>query len=232
MATANGKRVRFGDVGELLERLGNIPARRVCMDPLPGTATEDDLLRKHGRPVKLYELVEGTLVEKPMGRPESFVASELGRLLGNFVAERDLGFCTGPDDLIELMPKLVRGPDVCFIGWEKGAARTVDTDAISKRVPDLVVEVLSPSNSRGEMARKRKDYFFAGVRLVWEIDPRKRTAEAYTTPDAKTAIPAGGVLDGGDVLPGFRLPLAKLFEKFPAPTPAKKPAKSPKRKKK
>lgn len=230
MGTANGKRVRFEDVGELLERLGNIPPKRVCMDPLPGTATEDDLLRKHGRPRKLYELVDGTLVEKPMGRPEAFLALELGRLLAGFVNDHDLGFCTGADDLIELMPKLVRGPDVCFVAWGKGRERTIDTDAISKRVPDLVVEVLSPSNTRDEMARKRKDYFFAGVRVVWEIDPRKRTAEAYTAPDEKTAIPADGTLDGGDVLPGFKLPLAKLFEKFPAPTVAKK--KQPKRKKK
>jgi Uma2 family endonuclease len=221
-------RVKFEDMGELLTRLGNIPPQRICMNPLPGTATTGDLLRKHGRPVKLYELVEGTLVEKPMGRPEAFLALELGSLLRNFVTEHDLGFCTGPDDLIELMPKLVRGPDICFISWGKGAARTVDTDAISKRVPDLVVEVLSPSNTRGEMARKRKDYFFAGVRLVWEIDPRKRTAEVYTAPDAKTVIPSDGILDGGAVLPGFRLPLAKLFEKFPAPA-AKKPTKRKKK---
>jgi Uma2 family endonuclease len=212
----------FEDVGELLERLGGIPAERICLNPPPGTATKRDLLRKHGRPRKLYELVENTLVEKPMGRPESYIAAELGRLLGNFVVEHDLGFCTGADDLIELMPKLVRGPDVCFVAWSKRPDKTVDTDAISKSVPDLVIEVLSPRNTRGEMARKRKDYFFAGVRLVWQIDPRTRTAEAYTAPDEKTAIPAGGALDGGDVLPGFRLPLTKLFEKFPAPA-AKKP---------
>jgi Uma2 family endonuclease len=194
------------------------------MDPLPGTATEADLIRKHGRPRKLYELVDGTLVEKPMGRPEAFVALELGALLRQFVREHDLGFCTGADDLIELMPKLVRGPDVCFVAWGKKGERTVDTEAISKRVPGLVVEVLSPSNSRGEMARKRKEYFFAGVRMVWEIDPRKRTAEVYSDPETSTAIPAGGSLDGGDVLPGFRLPLAKLFELLPA-ADTKKPVK-------
>ena len=70
------------------------------------------------------------------------------------------------------MPKLVRGPDVCFVAWRTQTDRTVDTVAISKSIPDLVVEVLSPRNTCGEMARKRKDYFFAGVRLVWQIDPR------------------------------------------------------------
>ena len=231
MGAAKGRAVRFEDVGELLERLGGIPPERVCMDPLPGTATEQDLLRKHGRPRKLYELVDGTLVEKPMSRPEAFVAAELVRILGLFVVEHDLGFCTGADDLIELMPKRVRGPDVSFVAWAKRPNKTIDTDAISKCVPDLVVEVLSPNNTRDEMALKRKDYFFAGIRLVWEIDPRKRTAEAYTAPDEKTVIPANGTLDGGEVVPGFRLPLAKLFERFPA-TASKKPAKQPKRKRK
>src|SRR5207253_1075016 len=139
---------------------------------------------------------------------EAFIALELGAILRGFVNKHDLGFCTGADDLIELMPKLVRGPDVCFVAWSKRPDKTVDTDAISRCVPDLVVEVLSPKNTRDEMARKRKDYFFAGVRSVWQIDPRKRTAEVYTAPDEKTAIPADGTLDGGDVLPGFRLPLA------------------------
>ena len=62
----------FEDVGELLERLGGIPPERICLNPPPGTATKDRvLLSKHGRPRKLYELVENTLVEKPMGSPRS-----------------------------------------------------------------------------------------------------------------------------------------------------------------
>jgi Uma2 family endonuclease len=72
------------------------------------------------------------------------------------------------------------------------------------------------------MQIKLKEYCLGGVSLVWIIDPETRSAEVYTAPDEKTAIPATGSLDGGDVLPGFRLPLAKLFEKLPAPT-AKKP---------
>ena len=77
------------------------------------------------------------------------------------------------------------------------------------------------------MAIKLKEYFLAGVRVVWIIDPRTGSADVYTASDEKTAIPANGTLDGGGVLPGFRLPLAKLFEKFPAPD-----AKKPKEKKK
>lgn len=209
----------FEDLEELMDRLGHVPLKRVCLDPFPGTATKRDLLRKHGRPRKLYELVERTLVEKPMGRPEAFIALELGALLRNFVSEHDLGFCTGADDLIELMPKLVRGPDVCFVAWSKRPDKTVDTNPISKCIPDLVVEVLSPRNTRAEMAKKVKDYFFAGVELVWLIDPRKRTAEVYTAPDAKIDVAPGGALDGGTVLPGFAVSLTALFAKLPAPAP-------------
>ena len=218
----------FEDLGELLERLGDIPPSRICLDPFPGTATKRDLLRKHGRPRKLYELVEGTLVEKGMGHVESIVAAELARLLGNFIKQHQLGYCSGADDLIELMPKLVRGPDISFTSWTQRPDRTADTDAISKVIPSLVVEVLSKSNTRGEIAKKLKDYFFAGVLLVWVIDPQKRTGNAYTAPDAMTAVPADGTLDGGHVLPGFSMPLATLFADLPAPV-AKKPTRRKKK---
>lgn len=228
MGTKNGRPAKFEDLGELLERLGNVPPKRVCMDPLPGTATEKDLLRKHGTRRRLYELVDGTLVEKGMGHKESVLAIELARLLANFVAENNLGYCAGADDLVRVLPKLVRGPDVSFVSWKTRPEKTIPNEQISTRVPDLAVEILSPRNTRKEMQIKLKEYFLGGVALVWIIDPKTRTAEAYTAPDVKTGIPSDGTLDGGDVLPGFKLPLAKLFEKFPAPATAKKP----KRKKK
>jgi Uma2 family endonuclease len=216
-------------MGELLRRLGNIPAKRVCMDPLPGTATEEDLLRKHGRPRKLYELVDGTLVEKVMGHPESFLAAELCRWIGNLVAELDLGYCTTADDLVRVLPGLVRGPDLTFVSWKTRPERTIPDEQISTQVPDLAVEILSPGNTRKEMRIKLKEYFLGGVKLVWIIDPKTRTAEAYTAPDAKTDIPADGTLDGGDVLPGFRLPLTQLFARFAAEPAKKAPARRKKK---
>ena len=82
--------------------------------------------------------------------------------------------------------------------------------------PDLAVEVLSEGNTKGEMERKLKDYFFAGVRLVWYIDLKKRTAAVYTSPDEGATLTEDQSLDGGAVLPGFRLSLRKLFAR---PTP-------------
>src|SRR4051812_2123038 len=78
-------------------------------------------------------------------------------------------------------------------------------------VPDLAVEVLSPGNTPAEMARKRDEYFEAGVRLLWQIDINTQTATAYTGPDQSRTLSRNDALDGGPVLPGFTLNLNELF---------------------
>ena len=134
----------------------------------------------------------------------------------------------GPGAWVELAPGVVRNPDVSFIPWKRLQNRRVPMVQIGRIAPTLAVEILSPSNTRKEMRVKLKEYFLGGVKIVWMIDPEVRTAEEYTAPDAVTAIPADGELDGGDVLPGFALPLAELFAKLPAPA-AKKPGKKKKK---
>jgi Uma2 family endonuclease len=223
MSRAMSRRPRYSNLAELLEQLGDIPPKRVCYDPFPGTATKRDLVRLHSREDKLYELIDRTLVEKPMGSPESYLASEVIWQLRKYLDDHDLGFLYAPDALIEILPNLVRGPDVCFVPWTKRPERTVPSEPISDLIPDLAVEVLSPSNTRGEILRKLKEYFLAGVRLVWVIDPLKRTADVHTAPDVKKSLGESGTLDGGDVLPGLRLPLAKLFARLEKPR-AKKPS--------
>ena len=79
------------------------------------------------------------------------------------------------------------------------------------------MEVLSEGNTDDEMDRKLKEYFKAGTQLVWHIDPETRTAKAFTAPTAWTDIDTDGSLTGGDVLPGFELPLAKLFARVDGP---------------
>jgi Uma2 family endonuclease len=135
----------------------------------------------------------------------------LGAILRAFVIPRDLGFVTGPDGPMRLLPGLVRLPDVAFVAWTTVPGGRVPGEAIPDLAPDLAVEVLSASNTEKEMAIKRGHYFRAGVRLVWIIDPSDRTARVYTAPDRFTALDASGSLDGGDVLPGFALPLRDLF---------------------
>src|SRR5262249_28109228 len=117
----------------------------------------------------------------------------------------------GADGMMRLAPGLIRIPDVAFLNWDRFPNRQIGTEPIPDLAPDLAVEVLSPSNTEREMERKLQDYFRVGVKLVWYIDPRRRTVDVYPAPDQTTRLTADQILDGGVVLPGFQLPLADLF---------------------
>ena len=106
----------------------------------------------------------------------------------------------------------MRIPDVCFISWDRFPNRQLPPEPIPDLAPDLAIELLSKSNTEPEMQRKLRDYFAAGVRLVWYIDPRA-ARPAYTAEDRFVEVSESQSLSGGDVLPGFELPLNELFAK-------------------
>ncbi|MEX0704247.1 MAG: Uma2 family endonuclease [Planctomycetales bacterium] len=201
----------FATTAELHDRLGGVPQERIRLDPPPGTATEADLLRVLEDENRPCELIDGVLVEKPMGYFESIVAVELILILGRFVASKNLGKILGADGALRILPEQIRAADVAFIPRERFSHEGLPRQPIPHLVPDLAVEVLSRSNTPGEMKRKLRDYFAAGVRLVWLIDAETRTAEAYSSPDHPEWVPEDGTLDGRDVLPGFTLSLRELF---------------------
>lgn len=96
----------------------------------------------------------------------------------------------GADGPVKLEPRQVRFPDLCFVSWEKfPEGKFPQKDRILQVAPDLAIEVLSESNTRAEMDRKLRDYFFAGVQMVWLINPKTQTAEVYTSPTDKNASP-------------------------------------------
>ena len=194
-------------LAELLHELGGVPAHRVRLYPYPGTATEADADRARPR----CELVNGTLVEKPMGVPESFLASLVLQFIGPFVRLNKLGITTAPDGMYRMSEGNRREPDVSFTHKTRLGGTLPQ---VGGWCPDLCVEILSPDNTRAEMATKRGEYFRSGCRLVWEIDPRGRTVDVYTDPTTPTRIAETDTLDGGAVLPGFALPLADLFAAF------------------
>jgi len=198
-------------LADLLKQLGGIAPERVRFRPAPGTATEKDMLAVEAQEDRLCELVDGVLVEKAMGWRESLLASVLITILSNFVRPRNLGLVTGEAGMVRLASGLVRIPDVAFVSWDRLPNRRVPSDPIPALAPDLAVEVLSAGNTPGEMARKRQEYFAAGVRLVWLVDPEARTVEVYTDRDQSTVRHEVDTLEGGAVLPGFALPLCELF---------------------
>lgn len=198
-------------VADLLERLGSIPPERVRYYPQPGTATEADVVAIEERENRLCELIDGVLVEKPMSYRESMIAVLIATALNVFVRPRKLGVVTGADGMIKLFPGLVRIPDVAYVSRERLPGGRVPPDAIPHLVPDLAVEVLSKSNTPAEMTRKRREYFEAGVRLVWLVDPGPRSVAVFTGAEQFTTVDVDGSLDGGDILPGFTLALRELF---------------------
>jgi Uma2 family endonuclease len=198
-------------MADLLERLGGIAPSRVRMVPAPGCATEQDVIEIEAQENRLFELVDGILVEKGLGFLESVLAATLATILNRFVVSRNVGLMTGADGMVRLFPGQVRIPDVAYISWARIPGGRVPRAPIPPIAPDLAVEVLSDSNTVGEMARKRGDYFQSGVLLVWEVDPVARRVFVYTAPEACQSLGETDTLSGGAVLPGFSLPLQELF---------------------
>jgi Uma2 family endonuclease len=205
----------WSTLADILHDLGDVDPNRVLARPLPGKATEADLIRIQTHEDRLCELVDGVLVEKAMGYPESCLTGDLYFALRLYLQDNDRGFLVLPDGPTRLWKGLVRMPDVSFVSWDKLPTKEFPATPIADVVPNLAVEVLSEGNTRGEMERKRKEYFLAGVELVWIVDPFRRTATVYTAPDRDTTLQEKDTLDGGTVLPGFTLALRQLFARLP-----------------
>jgi Uma2 family endonuclease len=199
-------------LADLLERIGEVPPDRVLLQPVPGTATEADVLAAWLSPQRrLCELVHGVLVEKTMRTWEALLAGLILHWFWDYLEEHRLGIALGADGFVGLRPGLVRIPDVCFISRKRLPRQKLSKKAIARVVPDLAVEVLSRGNTKAEIKLKLQEYFQAGVRLVWVINPRKKTAEVYTAVSEVQRLDTRQSLDGGDILPGFTLSLARLF---------------------
>ena len=167
----------------------------------------------------LFELVDGTLVEKDMGWTEEFLSNRLGSLFDQNVRERVqpvMVVASSAGALAGRNRTQVRMPDV---GAFLIANFPVGTDFSNIRVADhpadLAVEVVSVGNTTEEMARKRQEYFEAGTSIVWIADHRKRTVEVWTSAKSMTLLTDGDTLTGGDVLPGFELGVSEWFDSVP-----------------
>lgn len=199
-------------LADLIEQFGPLPIARIRTNPPPGSATEQDVIDIDLHEDRLYELIDGVLVEKAMGLYESFLAILIGRLLGNFVDEHHLGIVVGEAGMMKILPDQVRIPDVAFISWDRLPDKKVPREPVPELAPDLAVEVISKGNTAKEMDRKLNDYFAASVRLVWYVYPKSSTVEVYTSPTDSRELALGDTLDGGAVLPGFELPMKRLLD--------------------
>ena len=212
MATTVETTFTYDTLADVDAAAQSVPLQRIRMHPLPGTATEEDVLRVHAKEKRLCELIDGILVEKAVGAYESYLAIRLGELLSAFVRQQDLGVILGEGGMMRLAPGLVRIPDLTFIGWDQLPGRVFPRRPIPDLHPDLAIEVLSESNTATEMQRKLQDYFAAGAQQVWYLEPRRQEMQVYTAVDAYHVVSSDGMLDGGEVLPGFATPLSTIFD--------------------
>ena len=173
-----------------------------------GTLMTADELLHHPDDGWRYELVRGELRKmSPSGARHSRVAARILGSLQPFVDFHHLGavFASEGGFWISHRPDTVRAPDAAFVRAE----RVVDTVGFFEGPPDAAFEVTSPGDSYSEVEEKTRDWLRAGVRAVIIIDPETRTARVHR---ATGAMAVADVIDIDDVIPGWRLPLASLFD--------------------
>lgn len=197
-------------IEQIASELGLANAARILKSPTPGTATIDDLARANDHGDTLVELVDGTLVEKAMGYESSVVGVAIAMLMGPFVRKHRLGVLSGSDGFFRL-PSTTRGPDLAFVSTDRLPSGAFPRDAYPAIAPNLVIEVLSPGNTRAEMERKRGEYFAAGVQLVWIVDCINRSVAIYKSVDHATVLDCDQTIDAGDLMPGWSCPVADFF---------------------
>jgi Uma2 family endonuclease len=156
-----------------------------------------------------YELVGGELVVSPTGFQHGVVSVRLSGPLLQHVLSRRLGAVADSSTGFRMKNGDVLSPDVSFVRKER-LGREI-TRKFFEGAPDLAVEVLSPDDRIAAVRKKLAAYFANGTRLAWIINPRQRKALVHRSPEHSEQVSAGGCLDGGDLVPGFSFPVAKLF---------------------
>jgi len=211
-ATVKAQPSPLWGIARLRRHLGMIPAERILLFPYSGPAAPEDVLFLDDHHDVICELFDGILVRKPMGVEESRIAMFIGAMILQYSQKRKLGIVLGEAAFLEIMPRQVRAADVAFISKKRLPGGKLPKKRIPLLTPDLSIEVLSDSNTSKEMARKRRECFSQGTQLFWQVDPKTKTVEVFTSPTESKVFRVGQTLEGGEVLPGFKLKVSDIFE--------------------
>lgn len=158
------------------------------------------------------ELVHGELIlMTPAGFEHGRISAEIGGVLRDFVRPRALGVVTGAETGFHIGhdPDTVRAPDAAFI--RAGRIPPTPVRGFFPEAPDLAVEVLSPGDRASEVLAKARYWLQAGCHEVWVVDPETTTISVYRGPDQIVVLDLSDTLSGGDVLPGFSVPVSEIF---------------------
>jgi Uma2 family endonuclease len=184
------------------------------MTQITTAMTAEELLRLSHDGTKRYELVLGELrTMAPAGFDHGMVANHLGTLLTNYVNSNHLGRVLAAETgfIVRHDPDTVRAPDSSFVSNERLKQYGRPKRGYYPHGPDLAVEVLSPDERQDDIDEKLEDWFAGGVRLVWLVNPRRKTVTVYRSLDEIRVLTERDTLDGEDVVPGFTCGVADLF---------------------
>jgi Uma2 family endonuclease len=179
--------------------------------PAPGPRLSiDEFLARHaGTPGA--ELLQGVVKEPPMPWPKhGMIGLHIGSLIFQHATLHDLGRVASNDSFVQTGPDTVRGGDVCFWSYERLPRGPVPKGLLPV-APDLVVEVKSASETWTDLFGKVVEYLKAGVRVVVLLDPESATASVYHPDELQRTLHNGDELSLPDVLPGFAVPVNRLF---------------------
>lgn len=163
-----------------------------------------------------YEVVNGELIDVGnSGALHGYVCSLLLAALMSYILPKKLGVILDSSTAFKMKNGNKRSPDISFFAKERLQGLTELPSGFLEGAPDLAVEVLSPGNTVEEIDEKIAEYFENGARLVWVISPTQHYILVYrSTQEPDRLLKSADSLDGEDVIPGFTLPVADLFQKL------------------
>ena len=182
-----------------------IDGKRVVKDaPIPDLGRDDS--------DELYEVIDGKRTVKTMGFLASIIATTLGRKLGKFAEDHQIGLVI-LEAIYKFSDAATRRPDISLISYEQLAKipDLASDPAEPELAPKLAIEVISPTNTIVAVEAKITRYFATGVEAVWVVLPMTRRIYVYASPKDVKILGVGDMLEGGKVLPGFSLPVEEVF---------------------
>lgn len=171
----------------------------------------DAELEKFPKDGRKYELLDGDFLTSPITITHGTVCVRIATLLDGFVRPRKLGLILDSSIGCRLTAQCCLSPDVCFVSKARLPELAPTFDQFLAGAPDLVVEVISPSDRRKNIDRKMERYFEHGARLGWIVDSRKQVVTVRTSKIERILSGPRDILEGGDVLPGFKCKVAEIF---------------------
>ncbi len=179
-----------------------------------GLITAEELLRMPDDGFR-YELVRGELKQMaPTGDEHGYIAGEVSAELRNYVKANGLGRAYAAETGFKIYsdPDTVRAPDAAFVSRERLEAQGKVMQGFRPGAPDLAVEVVSPNDTHSEVVEKALEWLEAGCKMVLVAEPKRKTVTVYRSREDIRILTEGDSVDGADVVPGWRLPVAEIFE--------------------